>query len=116
MGRLRVHGRAVGGLPYDLLLPRSCRRRRRRRAAALLPRRLPPDLPVTRQSRIAVVALTGGVALGIALTVGTARLVYAGGGFLAATGVLVALTLAALGAGAWGGDPQIGRASGRERV
>jgi NAD(P)-dependent dehydrogenase (short-subunit alcohol dehydrogenase family) len=60
---------------------------------------------VTRQSRIAVVALTGGVALGIALTVGTARLVYAGGGFLAATGVLVALTLAALGAGAWGGDP-----------
>ncbi|HEU5207789.1 MAG TPA: SDR family oxidoreductase [Longimicrobiales bacterium] len=60
---------------------------------------------MTRQSRIAAVALAGGIALGITLTVGTARLVYAGGGFLGATGVLVALTLAALGAGAWGGDP-----------
>ncbi len=62
---------------------------------------------MTRQSRIALLALGGGLALGISLTVGTARLVYAGGGFLGATGVLVALTLAALGAGAWGGDPAL---------
>lgn len=69
------------------------------------------------ESRIAAVALAGGVALGVAVTVGTARLVYAGGGFLGATGVLIALTLAALGAGAWGGDPSLDpKASPRRRA
>lgn len=72
---------------------------------------------MSRESRTAVVTLAGGGALGVALTVGTARLVYAGGGFLGATGVLVALTLAALGAGLWGGDPALNqRVSPRLRV
>lgn len=72
---------------------------------------------MTPQSRTAAVALASGVALGIALTVGTARLVYAGGGFLGATGMLVALTLAAVGAGAWGGDPSLNpQASPRSRA
>lgn len=59
--------------------------------------------------RTALLALIAGAALGIAVTVGTTRLVYAGGGFLAATGVLIALTIAALGAGVWGGDPALGQ-------
>ena len=59
--------------------------------------------------RTALLALIVGAALGIAVTVGTTRLVYAGGGFLAATGVLIALTIAALGAGVWGGDPALGQ-------
>lgn len=66
---------------------------------------------------MAAVALASGVALGIAVTVGTARLVYAGGGFLGATGVLIALALAALGAGVWGGDPLLDpKASPRTRA
>lgn len=70
-----------------------------------------------RESRVAAVALASGVALGIAVTVGTARLVYAGGGFLGATGVLIALALAALGAGVWGGDPLLDpKASPRTRA
>lgn len=57
--------------------------------------------------RTSALALVAGAALGTVVTVGTTRLVYAGSGFLAATGMLIALTFAALGAGVWGGDPAL---------
>jgi NAD(P)-dependent dehydrogenase (short-subunit alcohol dehydrogenase family) len=72
---------------------------------------------VTARARATLVCFIAGVALAVAVTVGTTRLVLAGRGFLVATGLLVALALAAVAAGAWGGAPELtGRADARRRT
>ncbi|MBX6363559.1 MAG: SDR family oxidoreductase [Gemmatimonadetes bacterium] len=53
-----------------------------------------------------------GAALGVAVVVGAALLLYAAGGFLTTAGFLIAATLGALAAGLWAGGPDAGDDAG----